>query len=440
MKHLYNIVIVGFLFMSLSSSTFAQSGNLSGKSDKQIAEGLLMGSIKHTDVPFERNSKVYTEFRRYLDQASGTNGGFYTKLPHTFVCDFLLSRPGFIEIEDKGDIYTWPIAFQNKENDGYFVMYTDQMKPENAFAFSTNIFGMDYSMVQTKMNMMKIGKQKKPILDVLNGHDMHNALVINPRQAVSFNDKKSLLLSYSVTYAEKPTDIIYTKPTYVAIAGQLFEVDNGIHYEIPLHDIGYLSLVDTESMNSIYTVALDGVAYPSVFCFSSTFSHLYCGNNAFYNIPLESETRWRVLSKDGTPIYILSGDGREIITKVIPGDGDVVFDMVETEDYIIYCGSNTKHGYVGYDNPTLVVVDKKNNKEVARYNSRLGSDRKGKLFCRMILLPAPNNDSDIYIETRGVKGQTYYGTGQYSSDYGKFGRDAHGCYAEVVRLSSLLKQ
>lgn len=183
------------------------------------------------------------------------------------------------------------------------------------------------------------------------------------------------------------------------------------------------------------TVSFEDIANPTLFCYTDFAGEqkVYCTESSFYKTPQSNSSinRWRVLSQNGSPIYILSNDFRDIYYKIIPGDGDVVLDMVETPEYYIYCGTNKKHGYVGYDNPTLVIIDKKNGKEIARYNSCLGSDRKGKICCRVLLL----SSDKIYLE---ILGDSYYEHNY--SEMGFNGRSANECLTEIIRISSLVNE
>lgn len=449
------------LLCAISTLATAQTIDLSELSDEDIAKGLIRKTIEYSSVPLSRNHGVYKLFRWYcyprnpitynktIPSSSFYNSkyffhewNFYSRYPNTILLNFLYNQPDFVEVEENGDIHTWPVAAQNIERDGSFVLYTDKMEYQNAFAYYRNIYGRNYYTVQTKMNMMKINQQHKPILDVLNGVDFRNAVVINPRQIVPIGQTGTLLFSYSVTYSEKPQNVFYTPPTYIALAGQVFMVNDGVHYDVPLHDIGYLSLIEGETMTCQKTISFEDIANPTLFCHTGFdgAQKIYCTESSFYLTPQANPAynEWRVFSQNGSPIYILSDDFRNIDYKIIPGDGDVIFDMVETPDYFIYCGTNKKHGYVGFDNPNLVIVDKQTCKEVARYNSSLGSERKGKLFCRVLLLRAKNNEIDIYLEMLGDKQYSDYS--QSYTEYGLHGYYGHGCITEVVRLSSLINK
>lgn len=422
------------LFLALSKTGLAQSDALSSYSDLEIAKGLLDGTIKHSDIPLERNENIYSYFRKEYIKKYHPNSktGFFSVVPHNGLFSFLQSKPAFIEVEDEqGDIYTWPVAFQN--NDGSFILYTDKMKPDNStFALFTNIQGHDYPSVQEKMNMMRIGKKNKPkpIRDVLFSTSWDHALIINPTHAMTSSSMDMCLFCFSVIYNEGPSFRRYSNLDYVVVAGKKFSTD----YETPKDDpkhVGYLTLIDPRRMKSKTSTALLGVPNPTLYGMFPKRTHIFCGNNSFYdvtqyhskNVPFKD--RWRVISQNRTPIYVLKSDWAGIEGSIVPGDGDIVFDIVENDKYIMYCGSNNKHGYVGFDNPTLVIIDKNTHEEIARYNSRLQSQRKGKVFSRMRLLA---NDQ-LYLEILGVNGHSH------DEQYNPTGE----CIVEVVSISSLIE-
>ena len=434
MKRFFNFLMLISLF-AFSKTVFAQSNALSGYSDTEIAQGLLSGKFKHSDVPLERNENVYYSFRKeYMKKYHpDTKKGFYSTIPHNGLFSILSSKPAYIEVQnEQGDIFTWPVAFKN--DNGSFVLYTDKMSPDNnTFAYYMSINGKNYPTVQVKMNMMRIGKKNvpKPIQSVLFSTSWDNVEVMNPKQAIVSSNSDKCLLSYSVIYEEKPSFARYPVPDYEIIAGKAFAKDRDIQYNDPRNVVGYLSVIDTRKMKAgSLSIALKGVPNPMLYGMFPRRSHIFCGNSSFYDITqyysknAPFKDSWRVISQNGTPIYILTNDWNHLEGSIIPGDGDVVFDIVENDDYFMYCGTNNKHGYVGFDNPTLVIIDKKTHEEVARYNSNLGTQRKGKVFSRIMLL----SNNQLYLELLGVNGHSR------AEQYGS----SNDCIVEVISLSSLI--
>ena len=387
--------------------------------------------IHYTDIPDGvfplilakriANSKTYDpdhDSRYLLRKVFGKN---YQTL-HS-MSSFNYRKAGNVEVREElgGDIYTWPAVCCSKDN--HIKFYAKGVAPSTNSNSYTIIRGMQVSPAHAHMNSVKIGDVNNNITACFEEPNINKAELITPKGYLYFGQKKYLLLSYTVSYPQVQ-DIVYTDPKSVLIAGQLFEVNNGVNYDVRMNDVAGLSVIETKTARVVKgsTIHLKGIGgHPRI---------KYKGDMMYYYNASEFQCKLTqnyengngltnasdiVMSQNGQPIYLLginkdTKDRIDVITKIIPGDGDVVFDMQELSNYICYCGTNRKHGYVGYDNPILVILDKSTKQEVARYNGNRGSGGKDRFFTEMYVL---DNDHLLLI----YNDYHYCGYGFIYSDY-----------------------
>lgn len=426
------------LFISIIVPTIinAQSFDTStdfGKTNELLNKGL----ITYSDIP-----KDY--LTRYFNWAQGSkwsrDGGKTWKIFNEFfsnvwdVPQFTSGGPN-IEIENNNNIYTYPVAYSNipsrntggmiakgerKANSydkpGTIVFYSTQITPEESDASYVSIHGSHYPAVAAYMNKVKIGKRTEDLWTCFGDINTTNAQIMTPVHSAKMYD--NLVVALKVTYSDTP-EIIYTPPRYEIIAGQLMELDNGVHYEVPLYDVGYLSFINPTEMRS-KTLAIKGISYPGL-----KYSKQYL---IYYDSNIYSPKKYKIkssrnetISMNGTPIYFIkigsNVDGIDF--QITPADGDVILDIQETSKYILLCGTNKKQGYVGYDNPILIIIDKDTKKEIARYRSK----RKDRYFTKMFTL----DENNLYIRYDDYSSTAF----------------ADGCgpeHFEIVNIPSILQQ
>ena len=318
--------------------------------------------------------------------------------------------PGFghngpdIEVEDNGNIYTYPIAFTNAgyldryrtqmyhsyDNPDIITFYSTKMSPEEARASYVNVHGAHYPAVQVGMNKIKIGDKIANLSDVLKDIVKENALpVITPSQYLRLGSDK-ILISLDATYAGTPS-IVFTKPRYEVIGGQLMEIDNGVHYEVPMQDVSYLTVLNINTMSST-PIALKGLYYIGIKQVKDT-PYIIAYNASTYGENGRGRHRQTTISQNGSPIYLLENtqSGVRVKASFIPKEGDVITDIQLSEcgKYYYLCGTNKNQGYVGYDNPILTIIKSSTLEEVARYRGK----RKDRYYAEVLCIDKEN----IYI-------------------------------------------
>ena len=390
--------------------------------------------IHYSQIPEDIFADIIAS--RYGDRMSDWNLGAYESLQ---TADYfrepdeqMISRgEHVVEVRSGNDIYTWPIACCSK--DKKIAFYARGVDPNNIFS-TTVIHGMHVATAVAYMNMLKIGEASTPISSCFEEPSFNNNVLVFPWQYLRFgSDNEYVLFSYSLSHPEVAS-VVYTQPKYVFMAGQLMEVNSGVNYDVRMKEVPGLSLFDTKTMQAVpnTTIHLKGIKKPKIKHSKKQFyyfdvSDYYCAfPQDFYNgYELVKNSRISVMSQNGTPIYILSVKPSQLIveSQIIPADGDVVCDLQETSKYICYCGTNKKHGYIGYENPVLVVLDRNSKKAVARYYGNNGKVRKDRVFNKMYVL----DDDHLLI---------MYNDYHYrSEDY--YGKRLNRKY-EIVSLSSLV--
>ena len=312
-----------------------------------------------------------------------------------------------IEIEQNGNIYTYPIVFTCKEDTGNIVFYNTNISPKDA-VWRTEIRGLSYSIHFVTMNKIKIGEQIADIQNCFSPLFENNRIqLIEPKSYIkSPKYPNKLLLTTNVTYAGTPS-VIYTQPKWIVLGGQLVEINSGISYDVPLYDVGHLHLINISTMNS-ELITLKGIS--DIFMkYDKKGEYIYLMDKSTYG-----KENWNrgtqchmAISQNQSPIYIASIDtssnGSLILkTAIVPKKGDVIIDIQRSIDgeYIYLCGSTTKEGYVGYENGILIILKKNNDtyEEIVRYRSK----NKDRYYSKIVVLDNENiclkydNWYDIY--------------------------------------------
>lgn len=416
----YLKVILLLIVISFDKPAMAQYDN---DVVKRFSSAFFDKKIHYMDIPQDVFTDVLAE--RYRSRSSKWNLGQYESL---ISAPFFLETGGVVEVKSGSDIYSWPIALSSSNND--IVFYAQGVNPRDR-NYEVVVHGMHISIALANLNMLKIGEQTTSVFSCFDEPNADKAELINPVQyiviPVENGNNNLILLSYTLTFSEVAS-VIYTDPKYTVVAGQLFEVNDGVNYDVQMFDVAGLSLFDVRTMKAVpnTTIHLKRISKPRL---KYSWSHIYYYNLSEYRcmFPEDYENGHQlrnssinVMSQSGTPIYVLGIDQSRIVaeSQINPEDGDVVCDLQETSKYICYCGSNKKHGYVGYENPVLVVIDKDSKKAVARYNGNHGEGRKDRFFNKMYVL----DDDHILL----MYNDYHYGTYMSSMRY------------EIVSLSSIV--
>ena len=361
------IAILLMLFMGITVQTNAKGED--SQVTKMYSNLFLNGKISYNDIPQDVLRKIVSE--RFSDRMGDRNLRVFESIK---TANYFVQGEGVVEVRSGGDIYSWPIALCSRNKS--IVFYAKGVDPNSIFN-TTVVHGMHVSTAIANLNMVKIGEQTAPVSSCFEEPDFGKAELVLPRQYIKNQDDEGdyLMLSYTLAFPEVAS-VVYTEPKSVIMAGQLVEVNSGINYDVRMRDVAGLSLFDIKTMKTIpfTTLHLKGILQPKL---------EYSNNHIYYYD--ESDN---VMSKNGTPIYILSANKSkiEVESLICPEDGDVICDLQETSKYICYCGTNKKHGYVGYENPVLVFIDKETKKVVARYNGNNGRGKKDRFFSKMYVL------------------------------------------------------
>ena len=297
-----------------------------------------------------------------------------------------------IEIEQNGNIYTYPIVFTCKEDTDNIVFYNTNLSPKDA-VWRTEIRGLSYSIHFVTMNKIKIGEQIADIQNCFSPLFENNRIVvIDPKSYIkSPKYPNKLLLTTNVTYAGTPS-VIYTQPKWIVLGGQLVEINSGISYDVPLYDVSHLHLINISTMNS-ELITLEGIS--DIFMkYDKKGEYIYLMDKSTYRESYRDREHIAI-SQNQSPIYIASMDnssnGNLILkTAIIPKKGDVIIDIQRSIDgeYIYLCGSTTKEGYVGYENGILIILKKNNDtyEEIVRYRSK----NKDRYYSKIVVLDNEN--------------------------------------------------
>lgn len=403
----YLKVILLLIVISFDKPAMAQEDVV-----KPFSSAFFKKQIHYTEIPQDVFNAVIQDSDKLRQYESMVSAGYFRE------------SGGVVEVKSGNDIYTWPIALSSYDKD--IVFYAQGVNPRDR-NYEVVVHGMHVSIALANLNMLKIGEQTTSVFSCFDEPNADKAELVIPEQYVVVPDEDGnnnmFLLSYTLTFSEVAS-VIYTEPKYTVVAGQLFEVNDGVNYDVQMYDVAGLSLFDTRTMKAVpnTTIHLKGISTPRL---RYSKNHIYYYDLSEYRIRYQDGSHMNsdvigTMSQAGTPIYLLNVDQSQIIveSQIHPEDGDVVCDLQETSKYICYCGSNKKHGYVGYENPVLVVIDKDSKKAVARYNGNHGEGRKDRFFNKMYVL----DDDHILL----MYNDYHYGTYMSSMRY------------EIVSLSSIV--
>ncbi len=382
-----NLLILLMLIVAQANAQNSARGHDS-QVTKMYSNLFLNGKISFKEIPQDVLRKIISA--RYSDRTGAWNLGAFESI---IAANYFVQGEGVVEVRSGGDIYSWPIASCSRDKS--IVFYAQGVDPNSIFN-TTVVHGMHVSTAVANLNMVKIGEQTAPVSSCFDEPDFGKAELVLPRQYLKFQEEGDyLMLSYTLAFPEVAS-VVYTEPKSVIFAGQLVEVNSGINYDVRMRDVAGLSLFDTKTMKTIpfTTLHLKGIQQPKL---EYSNNHVYYYNESdygcmfpenFYNGYLLKSSVINVMSQNGTPIYILSANKSkiEVESLICPEDGDVICDLQETSKYICYCGTNKKHGYVGYENPVLVIIDKETKRVVARYNGNNGKGKKDRFFNKMYVL------------------------------------------------------
>lgn len=263
---------------------------------------------------------------------------------------------GTIEVEQDGKIYTCAEAYSSKDISFYVFNPQANESETNVYSNSyTEFSGRIYSTATLDINSIKIGNKTAFLKDVFTDYKtlMKGGKQFIPDSYIMQEDEERVLLFYHVVYEDEPT-VIYTEPAYVNIAGQLMEVNSGVNYIPSYHNHGYISEIDTKSMQVKKTISLK--------TFNAIEGQLI-GNGS--RICCFDSKNTKILASENSPLYIIDNN-LNVNLQLIFLNGDLIYDFIEKDGLLYMCGSNTKSRYVGYNNPLLIIYDLKKHRVIKR--------------------------------------------------------------------------
>lgn len=298
---------------------------------------------------------------------------------------------GNIEVEIDGNIYTYNCAYgvSNDSDTEKVVMYSKKYSDIRNFnsAIFTEVLGRSYHPSQVYLTTIQINSKPVSMSSFFKDVKLDRAILFEPKEYI-YSDKGSIM-SYTITYEEKP-DIIYTEPAYKVIAGQLVEMNSGINYIERGTESGFVSVMDRDNMQTSKTLALKDIPNPS---FLKTRDRIYIYQSGI--IGSKSHYNQSGISCRETPIFVTDYK-LNIEYAFYPQKGDKIVGVNETPDYYLFYGTTTEEGYIGVDNPLLIVIDKTTHKVVKRYLKK----EKDNLYRKIYVL---NNNTILALRGEGSK-------------------------------------
>ena len=311
--------------------------------------------------------------RLYHGQVLDGEKGFYG-----FVKNYeFVSTDEMVEVKGSdGNIYSHAAALTSRNKDIYF--YAEGM---NAFDGSTTevIYDAHYRSAYVHMNKIKVKDHIANLWDCIKDVDHSNAILVAPRGYFFLNNSK-LLLVVTITYKDH-TEITETIPTYVLIGGSAIQVDDGTHEKVYTRDRSYLVLLDSETLQHERTIPFPDVENPLLFYSKDGFilvnKKRYVAPNSHYNYGYDEYS----ISDNQSSIYFISPEWA--VSKFIPEKGETLLDIADVDDnHYVLCGTTKSHGYIDYNNPLVLVIDKEDHQSFHYYGD-VNSDTKDVLYVKM---------------------------------------------------------
>lgn len=264
---------------------------------------------------------------------------------------------GKLEVKSDGNIYTYNVAFEGKDKSIYFFVSGGD---GNDYLWQTNIGDEIYSDVQINMNAIKINNKIESLRNCFWDLNLQKAQVITPKSYYITKSGK-YILSYVVKYSDDVPEVVYTLPKYVVMGGQLVEVNSGVNYIEKFKDVGYLSIIDPNTMKVEKTIRIKG----------STANYLrsYKGNGYYCYQGYSPRDFSTVFADHQRPLYKLNDD-LSIEYKIEIDAGESIVDFIEIDRTLYLCGATVNKGYVGYLNPLLIAINL-DTKKVKKIGSKL---------------------------------------------------------------------
>lgn len=254
-----------------------------------------------------------------------------------------------------GNIYTYPTATQFNNGRVAFFVQDKKIYPD-AYC---SVHGRSFSMALVEMNRIKIGDKTNTLTDCLNGLDWKKVAVLMPNKAFSWEDFSSTVLAYSVIYEDTVPKEVWDNALRIKTAIPDFLPEEYVDRLYGSYQQAVISKIDNSSVRAIYNTTLMGITFPAMKMSNASDNHLYCYQSE------DVGNTFKCFINPENPLYCLRYDNLSIKWVFTPQEGERIYTFEEEPNgrYLFLFGSTTKHGYVGFENPMIVIVDNSTGKE-----------------------------------------------------------------------------
>lgn len=320
-------------------------------------------SISNAEVSYDRSvlAKDYWGMINFQDRLDFIVSDFRNEIDKYRLC-YRFEKIKSIEMPDEnGDIYTHDAAFRCDGKNKSVCFYSAQNSFSNLAMYTAVLHNMHVPYNHIAMDMVQIGKKKETIKHCFDYVDWSCAELFLPKQVCFYSNVT--LVSQLSFFKDNVPQYVWDKIDKIQAIDPRFLGDDLLEY-YNHHSMAYLALVDNGAMRTVSSVSLPGILYP-LMALSTDAESLY-----YWNEGDDGE-----ISINQSPLYCLSiqkaGQDYSIVVnwQYSPEKGEIIRDMVDlpSHNVLLLFGSSKSKGYVGYDNPMIVVIDKANGKAFRWY-------------------------------------------------------------------------
>ena len=266
---------------------------------------------------------------------------------------------GKVEIPDgKGNIYTFPAPYSCDKGMG--IVFYSNLRPakDSDVTWLTELHGQTYSLDQLDMNMIKIGNSTNSLKTCFHNLEWDKVGVLIPDNVITIKNTSNTYLAYTVVYEESVPRQVWDQALRIKeVFPDFLPVDYvKEHYGYSRQSV--ISEINNFSMQVVNSTTLMGVYHPKM-VMSGTRKSIYCYSQG------------KVIEHN-SPFYSLNSSNLSVDWVFTPEEGEHFSDFEEVLNgrYLIFVGYTKNHGYIGYENPIIVVFDTSEKKQYRWYYSQ----------------------------------------------------------------------
>ncbi len=318
------------------------------------------GFCKYAETDGRRYSAKDFSVNWYDDKLL-CDGSFITR-PKTNLTYPYSWRRGNIEIKgNDGNIYTYPCPSSfNKSRLAFFVNMDTIDEDYNHYY--TELHNRTFAWDLVRANSIKIGEKTNSLMTCFHNLDWTKGLFIMANQAFCWNNWSNSYVAYSVIYKDAvPSDV--WGQALQSIRSNVFSSDF-INDLKNTYQVAVVSKINNSSVNVTHSTTLMGLSFPAMRMSSNS------DENTIYCYQTEDiQGSFICYINENRPLYCLKGSDLSIKWIFMPNEGEKIYDFQEdkTGRYVLLFGSTTKHGYIGYENPMIVIVNVNTGKQFRWY-------------------------------------------------------------------------